>query len=112
MNEFKKDSKDGVIKPLMSEINYHLLLDVGLVLEQGRIKYGHSNWKSAKQEELFHYESALMRHAAKRHTEGRIDKDSGLPHLAHLVCNAMFLDYFERENDMVIVPGMDWWQND
>lgn len=94
---FKKDSKDGVTKPLMSELNYNLLLDVGMVLEQGRKKYGLSNWKSAKQDELYHYESALIRHAAKRYTEGRIDNDSGLPHLAHLVCNAMFLDYFERK---------------
>lgn len=51
------------------------------VSEYGSIKYSRGSWHTVKPE-LF--EAALLRHALQ---EG-IDKESGLPHLAHVLWNA------------------------
>jgi len=61
------------------------------VLQQGNTKYGPDNWKQATSKN--EYVSAFCRHVFEG---SEFDLDSGLPHLAHAACNAMFLMWMER----------------
>lgn len=62
------------------------------VLEFGAAKYGRDNWKKGlpPQEIL----DSLMRHLADLMAGEKNDKESGLPHIGHIMCNAMFFSYF------------------
>ena len=73
------------------------------VLEFGAEKYSRGNWKSG-----FPYSTvidSMMRHLMKfqngedldLNDKGKADKDhSGLPHVDHIMCNAMFLSELFR----------------
>lgn len=59
------------------------------VLRLGAEKYGDRNWeKGIKLSRLF---AALMRHLLSWWLGEDRDKESGLPHLAHVACNALML---------------------
>ncbi|MDL2207151.1 DUF5664 domain-containing protein [Desulfovibrio sp. OttesenSCG-928-F20] len=61
---------------------------LGETLTHGAEKYGPDNWRGVEPER---YEAALLRHwLAWKEGELR-DPESGLPHLAHVLCNAAFL---------------------
>lgn len=60
------------------------------VLTHGAEKYGAGSWKRV-QDARARYTAALMRHLAKWRAGEQVDPDSGLPHIAHVACNAMFL---------------------
>jgi hypothetical protein len=66
------------------------------VLEFGAKKYSRDNWKHV---EPARYEKAAMRHLISYVTGEKIDPESGKSHLAHLVCNALFLMW--NDNDKV-----------
>ena len=64
------------------------------VLEFGAKKYSAGGWKKVSPER---YREALLRHAmAYAEDPEGADADSGLPHLAHLACNALFLLWFRE----------------
>lgn len=68
------------------------------VMEYGAMKYSAHGWRhlpDAKER----YLEALTRHMVEIHKGNIIDPESGLPHLAHVACNAVFLLYFYREED-------------
>ncbi len=66
------------------------LMALGDVLTYGAQKYAPNNWKNVDNPESRYY-NALMRHLeAWRAGEGA-DPESGFPHLAHVLCNAVFL---------------------
>lgn len=66
------------------------LEQVVLVLEHGERKYGRNNWKKLDNLEE-RYIKALWRHLVAA-TEGESpDPETGLPHLAHIVCSALFI---------------------
>lgn len=69
------------------------LEEVVKVLEDGAKKYDRNNWKLVEPER---YRKALLRHAVTYAEGGKVDKESGLLTLAHLICNALFLLYFEN----------------
>ena len=57
------------------------------------VKYARNNWQkvpNGKQE----YLKAFFRHLQKLKKGEQIDKDSGLHHWHHLMCNALFVSYF------------------
>ena len=59
------------------------------VLQQGAERYGPHNWETGiKYSRLY---DALERHLQAWRAGEDIDPDSGLPHLEHVFCNAMFL---------------------
>lgn len=64
------------------------------VLEMGSIKYSDDNWKKGLDErELL---ESTMRHLASLFNGENIDRESRLHHMGHVMCNAMFYLYHER----------------
>jgi hypothetical protein len=66
---------------------------VGYVLRHGALKYAPNNWRKCK--DPARYVAPIIRHVLK-HQKGLFhDKESGLLHLAHATCSALFaLDLF------------------
>lgn len=62
------------------------------VLEYGANKYAPKNWQRGldKMEIL----ESLQRHVAKLFDGEDIDAESGLHHIGHIMCNAMFYSFF------------------
>lgn len=68
-----------------------LIEHVARVREFGTAKYGDpDNWRKVPAEQ---YVDAMLRHMLEilRHGYDAVDKESGLPHVAHLACSAGFL---------------------
>ena len=77
------------------------------VLSFGEQRYGRENWKDLDRPEA-RYLNALMRHAVKIMQGQNIDPDSGQTHLSHIMCNAMFLQYFhDKRQDAVLAAGQE-----
>ena len=93
-NEFKKFNT-GKIQPALIEASF--LIKLAEVLTHGAQKYDKDNWKKGDAET---YKNALMRHILS-YLEGEVlDEDSGLEHTAHIAANIMFLQHFDKENDI------------
>lgn len=72
-----------------------VLEDVIKVLMFGATKYEMDNWKKATDTKTFY-------NSARRHEEAwkageYYDAESGLPHLAHVLCNWTFAHYIEEQ---------------
>ena len=65
------------------------LVEVSKVLAHGAEKYEAHNWRQVDDRER--YTGACLRHLLAHMSGEDVDPDSGLPHLAHLACNALFL---------------------
>lgn len=63
------------------------------VMTFGANKYAPNNWKYLDNAES-RYKAALLRHVAAIDKGEVKDPDSGLPHIAHAACNALFLLWF------------------
>jgi hypothetical protein len=63
------------------------------VLTRGAEKYAERNWERGMKWSIC--QGSMMRHLA-RMAKGEIrDPESGLPHTAHIACNALFLGAYE-----------------
>lgn len=75
--------------------------EVVKVLMKGASKYSPDNWK--KCDNTKRYEDALMRHVIAYIKGNKIDEVSqggdGLSHLAHAVCNCLFLMWFDNQKE-------------
>jgi len=69
--------------------------DVVAILTHGADKYGKHNWKELDEANDRYY-AALLRHVVEWRKGNTIDTDSGLSHLAHAMCNLVFLSWFEK----------------
>lgn len=67
---------------------------VAAVLTYGALKYKEDSWQHVPNGKE-RYESALDRHLNAWKAGEECDEESGLPHLAHAACNALFLLWFE-----------------
>lgn len=74
------------------------LNEVVHVLEHGKVQYGADNWKQDFVASV--YWAALMRHSVAWWEGENIDKNSGRNHLAHIICNALFLLAHEQAGTM------------
>ena len=93
-----QEVKDTKNKPNWSLVSLKGFENVVKVREFGVKKYKDpENWKKV---DPVDYLNAIKRHITEIDEKGlfSVDEESGLPHLAHIACNAYFLDYFERKS--------------
>jgi hypothetical protein len=85
-------------KPKYSLLNLDAFDVCVQVLEFGAVKYDRNNWmKGLKKSEVI---DSLMRHLAAILRGEELDPESGLSHVGHLQCNAMFLGHNSIINDL------------
>lgn len=70
-------------------VDFESLHDLVRVLERGAIKYSKDNWKQGlpMREQC----ASMMRHLTALMSGEINDPETGLPHWAHIQCNAMFM---------------------
>ena len=91
----KKGLKFDSGKPPMELISYYAMEELAKTLEFGRLKYSAWNWSDG----ILYSRviSAAERHIGKWKSREDLDDETGLSHLAHAMCNIMFLlDYEAR----------------
>jgi hypothetical protein len=74
------------------------------VLQYGAKKYSREGWKAVEHQR---YVTALVRHTVAYAKGERTDPEDGLPTLAHIICNAMFLDYKDCDDGEVRYIDID-----
>lgn len=67
------------------------------VLKFGAKKYGSDNWKNCSKEDQVRYQNAVERHFMEYKLGNKIDEESGLPALAHMACDILFLLHFQLQ---------------
>jgi len=88
-------TKDDKGKARYSLIPPNQLRNIAEVFTHGANKYAEENYLKV---EKIRYVDALFRHLEAYRSGELIDKDSGLPHTAHIAANAIILERLE-END-------------
>jgi len=81
-------------KPRMDLLDPTFLEGVAAVLTMGAEKYSPNNWKKG-----FNYSrmsSSLFRHLTAWMKGEDVDSESGLPHMHHIACNCMFIDWMMK----------------
>ncbi len=68
-------------------------------LTYGAAKYEANNWQKV---DASRYKAALMRHMSAYMQGEEIDKESGLPHIVMVMCNAMFLRWKDKHDKNTI----------
>lgn len=70
--------------------------DVVDILTFGAEKYAPNNWQKVKDAKS-RYTAATFRHLVSWIKGNKIDKESGKSHLAHAICNLLFLMWFDKQ---------------
>jgi hypothetical protein len=85
--------KDDAGKPRLDLLPFAELEEVARVLDFGAKKYSPGNWRFV-QDGAQRYLRAALSHLGK-HADGHlVDEESGLLHVAHAACSALFLIRF------------------
>lgn len=87
-------------KPKWSLVDFDALEPMVRVLEYGAEKYSPDNWKGGMP--ITEIMESLMRHYVAYMRGEDNDPESGLPHIGHILCNAMFVSYM-----MLFKPDFD-----
>lgn len=74
-----------------SLVDFESLVPMVQVLEFGAQKYDDHNWKKGMP--ITQISESLMRHSFAFLGGEDNDRESGLPHIGHILCNAMFISY-------------------
>lgn len=83
-------------KPRWSLVHFKSLIPLVRSLEFGARKYDPENWKKGlNKKELL---ESIQRHLAAMFDGEEIDKESGISHIGHIQCNAMFYVYMLDNN--------------
>jgi hypothetical protein len=77
-------------KPRMDLVPPRAMLEVGKVLAFGAQKYSAHGWRQSAAE-WGRYLAAIERHRLAFLAGEDLDAETGLPHLAHLICSALFV---------------------
>jgi hypothetical protein len=93
-NIIGKAIKDDADKPMWDLLPIDLIEEAVKVLTFGAKKYSAYNWKGLSHERQY---AALMRHIVAYNKGEKIDPESGITHLAHAVCNLIFLYEGDKE---------------
>lgn len=99
IQEMAKRFDEG--KSRVDLIEPKFILGTGNVLDMGSHKYGPNNWKKSlntdKHDEFVQgCRASLLRHALAAADGPSWDSESNLSHMYHVACNAMFIDYYQR----------------
>lgn len=81
-------------KPQWSLVDFDALLPLVQVLEFGAKKYSKHNWKKGLP--YTQIVDSMQRHITAILKGEDIDPESNLPHIGHVLCNAMFLSYMQQ----------------
>jgi len=81
-------------KPRWDLLPLNTVEDIVKVMTFGAKKYGDNNWKQVKPKQRFF--AAALRHLTAYQSGEIIDKESGLPHLAHALCSILFLHWHDN----------------
>ena len=81
-------------KPKMELLPLIALYEVAKVLTFGAKKYAPWGWQSVPQGKE-RYTAALLRHLTLIQEGEEYDEESGLLHISHVACNALFLVWFK-----------------
>lgn len=87
-------------KPEWGLVDWEVVEDMVRVLEFGKKKYAAWNWAKG----IYYVKTieSLLRHSFAILRGEEKDSESGLPHYAHIMCNAMFLGRMMKSR-----PDMD-----
>lgn len=86
-------------KPRMDLLDAEAMEGIAAVLAFGAQKYAANNWRKGMS--WGKTIGSLLRHTARFMAGEDFDKESGLPHVDHIGCNAMFLaSYFRRNKNL------------
>lgn len=85
-------------KPRISLLPPHALTEMAKVMTFGASKYKAHSWKQVENAQE-RYLDALLRHAVAYVAGERIDPESGLPTMAHIMCDAAFLVELDMFNN-------------
>ena len=66
--------------------------DTAAILTMGAEKYSENSWQELP-DFWKRYKAALLRHLTAIDKGELIDPESGLPHIDHVLCNTVFLDW-------------------
>lgn len=96
MSNFDVNSSGGM-KETSGKLRWTLLpldslREVVKVLEYGAKKYSADNWQKVDKER---YKEALWRHWVAYNQGEKVDPETGISHLAHLLCDGLFLLWFD-----------------
>ena len=95
MSEGKKLDNEKIRMDLLP---FESLEAVAEVLTFGAKKYCDNNWQKVENAES-RYLAALLRHLSAYKQGKKNDPESGLSHLSHAACNALFLVWFEEKKN-------------
>lgn len=87
-------------KPRMWLLPFASLVEIARVLTFGAQKYAPNSWQGVENG-YERYMNALLRHIASIQEGEVYDQESGLLHMSHVGCNALFLIWFtiKKETD-------------
>ena len=103
MNEAKKYDNDKV---RMELVPMSVVENIARVLTYGATKYSDNSWQNL--DNFWNrYKGALLRHLAAIDKGELIDQESGLPHIDHVLCNAMFLSWGYHNGKGITIEQKD-----
>ncbi len=76
-------------KPRLDYLPWQAIGEVGKITDYGARKYTPHNWRTIT--DTGRHEAAMLRHYIAWKGGEELDDESGLHHLAHMACNALFL---------------------
>lgn len=95
----KYDAGKLLFRPLMRGLAIPLTA-VAAVLSYGAQKYSEDSWQEVPDART-RYEDAYYRHQMARQMGEVYDPESGLPHMAHELCNLLFMFWFDVKNGTI-----------
>lgn len=84
-------------KPQWSLVHFKSLEPMIRVLEFGALKYAPRNWQ--KPMDITQILESMQRHLAALFDGEEVDNESGISHMGHIMCNAMFYNYHKSTQD-------------
>lgn len=93
-------------KTRMDLVPLSVVENLAKVLTMGAEKYGDNNWQGLP-DYWKRYKAALLRHLTAIDKGELIDSESGLPHIDHVLCNAVFLSWGYHHGKAISINEKD-----